>query len=99
LYPSLSRRLLLTGLPALLVALVVVSTVWGEHGLVRRYQLHKQLEHANDRLAATERENQRLLRELTIMDEDPVVLERIVADELAWGPEGSVLYRFQEPQE
>jgi len=80
------------------VALVVLSTVWGEHGLVRRYQLQRQLEQANERLATTERENQRLLRELSTMDEDPVVLERIVADELAWGREGSVLYRFEEPE-
>ena len=95
LHPAI-RRLLLTGLPALLVMSVVVTTIWGEHGLLRRMHLERELRGANDTLASIERENQRLLRELSTMSDDPVVLERVAADELQWATPGTVLYRFDE---
>lgn len=95
LHPLL-RRLLLTGIPALLVASVAFSTIWGEHGLLRHLQLERELAHANAHLAAVERHNQRLELEIHQMDEDPVVIERIAADELTWAEPGSILYRFDD---
>ena len=85
-------------LPTLIIATVVASTIWGEFGLLPRYELQVQLGRANDRVAAVERENQRLLREVTLMERDPAVLERVVAEELSWGTEGAVIYRFDEPR-
>lgn len=92
--PPLTRRLLFAGLPTLLIATVAVTTIWGEHGLLQRHALERRLEAANVELATVERENQRLLRELSLMERDPVVLERVVAEELGRAREGSTLYRF-----
>jgi len=95
LHPAI-RRLLLTGFPALLVASVVATTIWGEHGLLKRLELERELHDANDRLARIERDNQRLLRELATMHTDPVVLERVAADEIQYAQPGTVLFKFDE---
>lgn len=99
--PTLSlHRVLLAVIPALLIGAVVVSAIWGDNGLLARYQLQVELESNQAELAALDRENQRLLRELSLIERDPVVVERILADELHWGREGAVLYRFDdEPTE
>lgn len=89
-------RVLLALLPAIVMASVGASTIWGESGLLARRQLERELVEANAELAAIERDNQRLLRELRLMDEDPVVLERMVAEELGWGAEGATIIRFVE---
>lgn len=96
--PSLAHRLLLALLPALVIASIAASTLWGTNGLVARYHLQRDLDDATGRLAAIDRENQRLVRELDRMDADPMILERMVAEELGWGRPGTVLYRF-EPAE
>ena len=75
---------------------VAASAVWGESGLTARHELRAELRQANSGLAEIERENQRLLRELTVSDRDPIVLERMVADELGWSHEDATLYRFDE---
>lgn len=73
---------------------VGVSTIWGESGVFVRRELARELLQANTELAAVERENQRLIRELRLMDEDPAVLERVVAEELGWGRDDAVIIRF-----
>jgi hypothetical protein len=81
-------------LPALVIGSVAVSAIWGDNGLGTRHKLKAELAEANHQLADLERDNQQRLRDLRLMDEDPLVLERLVADELAWGQLGVVLYRF-----
>ena len=93
---DLLQRIVFAVLPALVILTVVASAVWGDNGLVVRHQMKKDLRAANADLAQIERENQRLLRELTISDRDPVVLERMVADELGWGHGDATLYRFDD---
>lgn len=90
------QRALLALLPAMIIAGLAASAVWGESGLLARHQLETRLDRANDELATLERENQRLLRDLRLMDQDPVVLERMVAEELGWGREGATLFRFDD---
>jgi cell division protein FtsB len=79
----------------LVIASIALSTVWGGEGLVARDHLERELDSAVARLAAIDRENQRLLREIDLMDRDPQVLERIVAEELTWGRSDAVLYQFE----
>ena len=93
--PLSFQRLALAILPALVLVSVAVAAIWGDNGLTARHQLRLELEGANDRLAAIDTENQVLLWNLVQMERDPIVLERIIADELAWGPPGAVLYRFE----
>ena len=92
----LLQRVLLALLPALVIASLAASAIWGESGLLARHQLRGRLVEANQDLASVERENQRLLRRLRLMEQDPVLLERVVAEELGWGREGTTLYRFAE---
>jgi cell division protein FtsB len=93
------QRVFLALLPALVIASLAASALWGESGLLARHQLRGQLARANDSLADTERENQRLLRELRLMDQDPLLLERMVAEELGWGRQGDVIYRFADDEQ
>jgi cell division protein FtsB len=81
----------------MVIAGLAASAVWGESGLLARHRLQHRLDHANAELAAIERENQQLLRNLRLMDQDPIVLERMVAEELGWGRDGATLYRFDDP--
>ncbi len=92
--PSLLQRALLALLPALVIASLAASAIWGERGLLARHVLVGRLDSATGELAATERENQRLLRELRVMETDPVLMERMVAEELSWAREGDTIYRF-----
>lgn len=94
--PSLARRLFLTVIPAMIVVSVAASTIWGVNGLVVRAHLQQDQRTASHRLATMDRENQRLLRDLELMHSDPVVIERIVAEELGWGRSDAVLYRFED---
>jgi len=72
------------------------SAIWGQSGLVQRHRLKVQLQTASAELATLERENQRLLRELQLMEEDSVVMERMVAEELGWAAPGATIYRFDD---
>lgn len=83
-------------MPALVIASIAASAIWGESGLLVRHQLRARLASANDDLATMERDNQRLLRDLRLMEQDPLLLERVVAEELSWAREGTVLYRFDD---
>lgn len=90
------QRIVLALLPALVLGGIAATAVWGENGLVARHKLRAEVRDANAELARVERENQKLLRELTNADSDPVLLERMVAEELGWGRADATLYRFEE---
>jgi cell division protein FtsB len=94
--PSFLQRALLVLLPALVITSLAASAIWGESGLLARHQLREQLALENAGLAEVERANQRLVRDLRLMERDPLLLERMVAEELSWGREGDTLYRFED---
>ena len=93
--PATLPRLILAVVPAILLVGIALSTVWGRHGLVPRSTLKADLTRHSAHLASLDRENQRLLRELSLMESDPVVLERMVAEELLLAREGATLYVFE----
>ena len=90
------QRLALAVLPAMIIGSIALFAIWGDNGLFARHRLAADMRSANAELASLERENQALVRDLHIADQDPVVLERMVAEELGWGREGSVIYRFED---
>lgn len=90
------RRLLLSVLPAAILAVAAFVVVWGDNGVLVRLQIREHLQASQADLADLETENRQLLREMQTMRHDPVVLERMVADELRWGREGDVLVQFDE---
>lgn len=87
-------RLLLTVVPMLLIVGIGASTLWGHNGVFARAALEADAQRAAARLAKVDRENQRLLRDLALMETDPVVLERMVAEELLMARDGATLYLF-----
>ncbi len=93
--PTLLHRFALALLPATVVVGVVSSMLWGENGLNARAALKAQLQHDQEALARTHIENRRLLRQIDLMGKDPVVLERIIAEELRWSSTGTTLYVFE----
>ena len=90
------QRLVFVMLPTTVIAMVGAAAVWGENGLVERHRLEAELVQANAELATLERENQRLLRQLKVGAEDPIAVERLVAEELGWGTPSATLYRFED---
>lgn len=93
--PPSVQRLLLSLLPAVLLVALASVTVWGESGVLARERLRSQLQAAQAEHAAVERENQRLIRDLRRMERDPVIRERISADEIGYAEAGSTIIRFE----
>jgi cell division protein FtsB len=93
--PAVMNRLILALLPASILVGVTSSILWGDNGLQAQKELRAELQMAQDELARTERDNQRLLRELELLRLDPVVVERLIAEELRWGRPGTQLFVFE----
>ena len=94
---SFLQRFVLVLLPVTVLLSVVLSTIWGHNGFLTRYQLRQELAHANSQLAIIERSNQRYVRQLKLMEKDPLILERMVAEELARGRTDTVIFQFVDP--
>jgi cell division protein FtsB len=94
-WSPLARKLLLAALPAMVILGIVASTIWGDNGLVMRLKLQQELQRAHDDLAGIQLENQQLRRDLELLDRDPRAVERLAAEELAWGAPDAVIYRFE----
>jgi cell division protein FtsB len=91
------KRLVMSVIPALILASIVASTIWGGSGLKARANLRRELVEANGRLAALDQENAKLLRDLSMLEKDPYALERAVAEEISYGRPGTTIYRFDQP--
>ncbi len=93
--PLALRSLLLSVVPAALLVGLASAAVWGDGGYMARERLRAQLEASNAELAAIQRENERLLFDLRRVQRDPVVMERVVAEEIGMAREGSIVVRFE----
>lgn len=91
------RPFLTVAVPALVVLGIVLHAVWGDDGWVERNRLRSELGAATDELATLERANQKALRDLSLLERDPLVLEREVADALGRAESGTVLVEFAAP--
>lgn len=90
------QRILLTVLPAALILVPAGLAIWSDSGTVERARLQRQLEASRADLAAIERDNARLLRELKLAEEEDAVLERWIAEEIGWTRPGTTLIRFDD---
>ncbi|MEZ4236563.1 MAG: septum formation initiator family protein [Myxococcota bacterium] len=90
------QRVLLALLPAALLAAIGASAIWGDSGVIARYELSQRLESAQAELAGVERDNQRLYRDLELLERDRTAVERAIGEGLGWAPEGTTVYRFGE---
>jgi cell division protein FtsB len=98
--PTLSPvRLVLSLLPALALFAVAASTVWADGGLMARYRLQQRKQDLIEEISALSRENARLAREISLLEEEPLAAQREIADSLGLAPAGAVLYTFAKPGE
>ena len=84
------------GLAAILLALYVVHFVGGDHGVLRRMELRKEMAQVAASNVRLRLEKEELLHEVHLKENDPLSLERL-AREKYWmiGP-GETVYRFRE---
>ncbi len=84
-------------LPAGVLVVLTASAMWGRDGMEARDQLRDRVATAQAELARIDRDNQRLLRELRVLDRSPEARERMVADELQLARPGTLVIRFDDP--
>jgi cell division protein FtsB len=84
------------GLVAVLLALYVAHFVYGDHGIMRRMELRKDMDQVAANNVKLRLEKEQLLHEVQLKENDPLSLERL-AREKYWmiGP-GETVYRFRE---
>ena len=85
-----------TFVPALVALGVVVMTLFGHDGLLRRHQLTRKLERVRSEAAEYQRENEQLRREILRLQQSRTAIERAAAEQLLMAGEGAVIYRFHE---
>lgn len=95
---TLIRRLLLGAVPFTLMGAVVLMTIFGDHGLVRRHELRQEKRAVDARIEQIERENLALRREIQILEQEPIGSRRLAAQELLVAPAGSTIYRFDDSE-
>lgn len=89
------RAILYQVVPTLVLFGLAAYTVWGEHGYLAWSERDREADAARAELARIERENDRLLLRVREMQDDPLVLERLAADELGLVRPGGRLYVFE----
>ena len=90
------QRVLARVIPSTVLIGVVVWTLVGPNGLRDLYTLSEHANEARDRWANLEKANTRLLLDLQRLEQDPINLERLAADQLGLVRPGTTLYAFDE---
>jgi len=94
--PPLLSTVVFRIIPAGILAAFTAAAIWGRDGLEARDQLRGRFDAAQAELARLDVENQRLLRELRVLDRSPEARERMVADELQLARPGTTIVRFRD---
>ena len=71
------QRLLFSIVPALILLALGTAIVFGHNGLMSQWNLRSEMRTANTELAAIERENHALLREIRLMQRDESVRDQL----------------------
>lgn len=86
---------------ALLCVLVLagfaVSVIFGEHGLLRWFELRAELQRQNDANFRLQRENDRLRSRAERLEHDDAYLERRSRELLGLARPGEIVYRLATP--
>ncbi len=79
----------------LAIALLLVFTLPGEKGIIRGYQLHRELTSLKTRNAAIEQENAGLAREATMLKDNMAYIEHVIVKELNLVKPGDTIVVFK----
>lgn len=77
------------------IALLLVFTLPGEKGIIRGYQLHRELTSLKTRNAAIEQENAGLAREATMLRDNMAYIEHVIVKELNLVKPGDTIVVFK----
>jgi cell division protein FtsB len=92
---ALFRRLVWNVVPAFVIIGVVGLAILGDEGLLARHALKQRLALTEEHATKVEKENDFLRSEIQRMKQDPLVVQRTVAESLYLAPEGATIYRFR----
>ena len=95
---SLTKKeaLKLTAFGLLFLALMAAWLGFGERGFIHLYRIEKERQAYVDKIRDLERENRRLLDEISRLSSDRDYIESQGRKELGLVKEGEVLYRFKK---
>lgn len=79
----------------LLIAMLLVFTLPGEKGIIRGYQLHRELVSLKTRNASLDRENTVLAREATMLRDNMAYIEHVIVKELNLVKPGDTIVVFK----
>jgi cell division protein FtsB len=80
----------------LVIALLLVFTLPGEKGIIRGYQLHRELTTLKSRTATLETENSSLTREATMLKDNMAYIEHVIVKELNLVRSGDTIVVFKK---
>ena len=83
-------------LPTLFLFGIAWGTIFGRHGYQEWLAREREAEALRQQVLAVDDENERLLLRIRQVQDDPVALERLVADELRLARPGATLYEFDD---
>lgn len=79
----------------LVIALLLVFTLPGEKGIIRGYQLHRELISLKTRTAVLEKENTVLAREATMLRDNMPYIEHVIVKDLNLVKPGDTIVVFR----
>lgn len=95
--PPLSpARIILSLLPAVVLVVTAASSVFGEGGLLVHAQLRERRDALNAEIVELSNLNACLLREISLLDQEPVARRRLAADVFGRAEPGATLYTFRD---
>lgn len=80
----------------LVIALLLVFTLPGEKGIIRGYQLHRELISLKTRNAGLEQENSVLAKEATMLRDNMAYIEHVIVKELNMVKPGDTIVVFKK---
>jgi cell division protein FtsB len=92
---ALFRRLIWNVVPAAAVIGVVGLAILGDEGLLARHALKQRLALTEEHARELEQQNAMLRAQIERMRNDPLVVQRTVAETLYVAPAGATIYRFE----
>lgn len=79
----------------ILIAMLLLFTLPGEKGIIRGYQLHRELTSLKTRNASLDQENSVLAREATMLRDNMAYIEHVIVKELNLVKPGDTIVVFK----
>ena len=77
----------------------VLLIIWSPNGLLHLRQLHVEYQELTSRNLALEKQNHQLYQEISLLADNPIVIERLARQELGLVKENELVFQFTAPEE